>query len=311
MDKELLLKYIEGNCSEKEKVHISEWIDSSAENMKEYTVVRKLFDITIWQTQSKSAVKPKERKSIRWIYTEALKIAAILIFGIVISKYFISRNTRENSSAMQTMHVPAGQRAEITLADGTHVWLNAQSTLNFPAVFTGNTREVQLNGEAYFEIISDKAHPFIVKTSRYNVKAWGTRFNLLAYSFSDVFETSLFEGSVEILTPAGTNGLFISPNEKAVVENNQLMKEAITNTGQFLWKDGIISFDNESFPEMVKKLELYFDLNIAVQNKNILMYRCTGKFRTKDGVEHILKVLQLSNKFKYTINNTRTIILIE
>lgn len=316
MDKELLLKYVEGSCSDHEKVAVTEWIDASAENMKEYVAVRKLYDITIWQTVP--PVKLNEKKSYKRIYTEIIKIAAVLIIGILISRYVLRYNSSEssgnnprNATAMQKLHVPAGQRAEITLADGTDVWLNAQTTLSFPAQFTGNIREVQLDGEAYFDVTHDKSHPFIVKTSKYDVKVWGTRFNLLAYSQTDVFETSLFEGSVEVLKPGGTQGILINPNEKAFVRDNQLLTGVITHVDQFLWKEGIISFDNESFPEMVKKLELYFELNIEVQNKNILKYRCTGKFRTKDGVEQILKVLQLSNKFKYTINEKRNTIHIE
>jgi ferric-dicitrate binding protein FerR (iron transport regulator) len=150
-----------------------------------------------------------------------------------------------------------------------------------------------------------------VKTSRYDVKVLGTRFNLSAYSHTHVFETSLFEGSVEILKQGEAKGMLIAPNEKAFVTNNELIKGTITNMEQFLWKEGIISFNNESFNEMAKKLELYFDLKIEIHNLNILQYRCTGKFRTKDGVEHILKVLQLSNKFNYTINDKRNTILIE
>jgi len=78
-----------------------------------------------------------------------------------------------------------------------------------------------------------------------------------------------------------------------------------------LWKEGIISFQDESFTELVNKLQLYFDMKIEVKNDKILNYRCTGKFRTKDGVEHILKVLQLRNKFDYTIDEKTNTIIIE
>ena len=311
MDKELLLKYIAGDCSDQEKVDITEWLDFSAENMQEYLALRKLYDITIWQTLPASSAKAEGKKPHRLIYMEVVKIAAILILGIFISRYFILRNSAENALAIQTLHVPAGQRAEITLSEGTNVWLNAQTTIKFPSKFTGKVREIELDGEAFFDVTADKNHPFIVRTSRYDVKVLGTRFNLSAYSHSQVFETSLFEGLVEILKPGDAKGMLITPDEKAFLSNNELIKGTITNTEQFLWKEGIISFNNESFNEMAKKLELYFDLKIEIHNLNILEYRCTGKFRTKDGVEHILKVLQLSNKFNYTINDKRNTILIE
>ena len=139
---------------------------------------------------------------------------------------------------------------------------------------------------------------------------WGTSFNLLAYHTSKIFETSLLEGSVEVLEPETEKGIMLEQNDRICLENNQLVLSKIHHFNYFLWKEGLISFDNESFPEMVKKLELYFDLNIHVQNESINKYRCTGKFRTKDGIEHILKVLQLSNKFNFKIDeklNTITI----
>jgi ferric-dicitrate binding protein FerR (iron transport regulator) len=160
-------------------------------------------------------------------------------------------------------------------------------------------------------VAGNKSKPFIVKTEKYDIKVLGTKFNLMAYSGKGIFETSLLEGSVEVLNSGGSKGILIKPNEQIFQKNGQLIITSIINMNHFLWKEGIISFENEYFPELVKKLELYFDLKIAVKNDKILKYRCTGKFRTKDGVEHILKVLQLSNKFSYKVDDKQNIITIE
>lgn len=317
MNKDLLLKYISGEATEQEKADIATWLDSSPENMREYLALRKLHDLMIWQQPEikQSENKPKTSSSItRPIYSffrEALKVAAIFLIAFLGVRYIFPEKPVVNPVVMQTLNVPAGQRAEITLADGTNVWLNANTTLTFPTQFSDENRLVKMEGEGFFEVAENKLRPFIVQTSKYDVKVWGTKFNLMAYSNKGIFETSLLEGSIEILRSGGTKGVLIKPEERIFLAADQLVVGPIVHYNHFLWKDGIISFNDETFPELVSKLELYFDLKIEVKNDKILKYRCTGKFRTKDGVEHILKVLQLSNKFSFTIDDKLNLITIK
>jgi transmembrane sensor len=316
MNKELLIKYIEGDCTAREKVDITNWLDSDQDNMREYLALHKLHDIIIWQTSpiTQFERKPKEQtffRSLKSVYIEVIKIAAILVVAIIGSRFLFPGRMADNPVVMQTLNVPAGQRAEITLEDGTKVWLNSKSILTFPNQFTGDTREVNLDGEGFFDVTSSKSKPFLVKTEKFDIKVWGTKFNLMAYSGQGLFETSLLEGSVEVLKSGSHKGVLIRPDERIFLKDNHLVVSPIEHINYFLWKDGIISFEDESFPELVKRLELCFDLKIEVKNEKILSYHCTGKFRTKDGVEHILKVLQLSNKFRYVINDKLNTIVID
>lgn len=315
--KELLLKYIEGDCTDQEKVEITNWLDSSPENMKEYLALRKLHDISIWQIKSDLQAEQKiKSKTPFWsrktFYGEILKVAAIFIFALLIIRYALPEFVPSNEIAYtQTIHVPAGQRAEITLGDGTQVWLNAKTTLTFPTQFLGNNREVKLDGEGFFDVTHNKSKPFIVNTGKYDVKVWGTKFNLIAYSWKKNFETSLLEGSVEVLKEGSSKGILLKPNEQVKLKNNQLVISPVNDMDQFLWREGIISFDNATFTELINKLELYFDFQIEVRNTQALNYRFTGKFRMKDGIEHILKVLQIKNKFSYHIDEKLNKITIE
>jgi len=316
MNTELLIKYIEGNATDSEKVSVTNWLDADPENMKEYLALRKLHDITIWQTSPVSKAEQEtnskdQRRSRKITFSEVMKYAAILIVAVVVSRFIFPELKSVDIVAMQSLYVPAGQRAEITLEDGTKVWLNANTTLTFPNQFSGKTREVSINGEGYFEVVSNKLKPFIVKTDKYNIKVWGTKFNVLAYSGHKNFETALFEGSVEVLKSGGSKGILIQPDQRIFQEKDQLTIAPITDVNHQLWKEGIISFQDESFTELVNKLQLYFDMKIEVKNNKILNNQCTGKFRTKDGVEHILKVLQLRNKFNYTIDEKTNTITIE
>ena len=316
MNQELLIRYIVGDATLEEKAEMAEWLDSDPSHLREFLAFRKLYDITLWHEKKKEAqitnpTKSKTEFHIRKLITEALKIAAVFVVALLGIRYFQPSLPKNEPVAMQTIFVPAGQRAELTLTDSTKVWLNAKTTFTFPNHFSADSRNVTLNGEGYFDVKSNKKRPFIVKTEKYNIKVWGTKFNVMAYSGINIFETSLLEGSVELLKPGIDKGAIILPNERIFLNNNQLVKAPISNFNHFLWKEGLISFDNETFPEMVSKLELYFDLKINTKNNKILNNRYTGKFRTKDGVEHILKVLQLSNKFRFTIDDKLNIITIE
>jgi len=314
MDQESLIRYIVGDASAEEKSSMAEWLDADPEHMREFLAFRKLYDITLWQeetTDKKLANSSKSAFKIKYLVLEALKVAAIFAVTFFGVRYFQPSLPVVMPVAMQTIHVPAGQRAELTLTDGTKVWLNAKSTFIFPNHFTANSRNVTLDGEGYFDVRSNKEQPFIVKTDKYNVKVWGTQFNVMAYSGNPIFETSLIEGSVELLSPGKDKGLLIHLNERIFLENTRLVRAPISNFNHFLWKEGLICFDNESFPEMADKLELYFDLKINLKNDQILNNHYTGKFRMKDGVEHILKVLQLSNKFRFKIDEKLNLITIE
>lgn len=131
--------------------------------------------------------------TLRW----AARIAAAVI--IAVSGYYMTTNYIYNKDAQpQTITVPAGQRAQITLADGTRVWLNAQSTLTYASDFGRNDRNVELDGEAYFEVAKNKKLPFYVHTEMHKVRVVGTSFNVCAYKGSKEFETTLVEGIVDI-----------------------------------------------------------------------------------------------------------------
>jgi len=314
MNQESLIRYIAGDASAEEKSKMAEWLDADPDNMREFLAFRKLYDITLWQEDNTATQNINPSKSIfrvRKLFVEALKVAAVFAVAFFGARYFQPTSPAIVPVAMQTIHVPAGQRAELTLTDGTKVWLNAKTTFVFPDHFSANSRNVTLDGEGYFDVAANKQKPFIVKTEKYNVKVWGTKFNVMAYSGNAIFETSLLEGSVELLSPGTESGVKILPNERIFLENNRLVRGPISHFNHFLWKDGLISFDDESFPEMARELELYFDLKINLKNDQILNNRYTGKFRTKDGVEHILKVLQLSNQFKFKIDEKLNLITIK
>lgn len=314
MNTELLQKYIVGDVTEAEKQLVTEWIQEGTDNMCEYMAQRKLHDITLWRTEPKAKVEEKavqKRFSMRTLWMESAQIAAVVAVVLMGAYYWFNKESSIEAGTLQSIYVPAGQRAEIMLSDGTKVWLNSRSTLTFPGNFSGELRSVKLDGEGYFAVSKNTEKPFIVETNKCDVRVLGTEFNVMAYAEDSLWETALLEGSVEILTPGtATAGMKLEPNTMATLKGNKLVRGLIKETDYFLWREGLLCFNNISVKDMIEKLKLYYGVDIVVNNIRILENRYTGKFRTKDGVEHVLKVLKLNNKFAYTKDDETNVITI-
>lgn len=302
MDRKLLHKYIAGDANQQEKETVVRWMEADKKNMEEFLSARKLYDFTIWQNNQVKEVYTSSYK-LRKICKELAKIAAIFIAAIFLVTYLYPTNESPvpEKSFMQKIYVPAGQRAELILSDGTKVWLNAKTTFTFPDRFDSNQRNVKLEGEAYFDVTHNENAPFVIQTDKYNVKVLGTEFNVRAYSEEEIvpFETALISGSVEIESMEQSTKMLLQPKEKVYANNGHLQVEPIIEFNQYLWKEGLICFDDNNLAQIFKKLDFYYNIPIKVINEKILDKRYTGKFRSSDGIEHILKTLQLKTKFSY------------
>lgn len=311
MDKEILQRYVEGNVNPEEIIAVVDWLDADENNVREFMALHKLNDISLLNQADNRADNQKKKRTVsfRKIGYELAKIAAILIIFWGGTKLFETNTTEESIITYQTLYVPAGQRAELILPDSTRVWLNAHSKLIYPVSFGKGNRQVELNGEAYFDIVHNEKQPFIVKTRQMDIQVLGTEFNVTSYS-SD-FEVSLLRGCIELSSPNLSSTYRMKEKEHIKLKNNKLIINNITDYDYFRWKEGLICFNNESVATIIEKLKLYYDINIETHNKKFLNSRYSGKFRTKDGIEQVLKVLQIEHKFSYTKNNDLNLITIK
>lgn len=311
MDKDILQRYVEGNVSPEEIIAVVDWLDADENNVREFMALHKLNDISLLNQPDNRADNQKKKRTIsfRKIGYELAKIAAILIIFWGGTKLFETNTTEESIVTYQTLYVPAGQRAELILPDSTRVWLNAHSKLIYPVSFGKGNRQVELNGEAYFDVVHNEKQPFIVKTRQMDIQVLGTEFNVTSYS-SD-FEVSLLRGCIELSSPSLSSTYKAKEKEHVKLKDNKLIVNNITDYDYFRWKEGLICFNNESVATIIEKLKLYYDIDIETHNKKFLNSRYSGKFRTKDGIEQVLKVLQIEHKFSYTKNNDLNLITIK
>ncbi|MBS6574208.1 FecR family protein [Parabacteroides goldsteinii] len=313
MDKDILQRYVEGNVSPEEIITVVDWLDADESHVREFMALHKLNDISLLnQPDSKIDVQKKKKTiTFRQIGYELAKIAAILILFWGGTKLYETTSVKENVIAYQTLYVPAGQRAELILPDSTHVWLNARSKLVYPISFGKDIRQVELNGEAYFDVIHNEKQPFVVKTPQMDIQVLGTEFNVTAYSSSSDFEVALLRGCIELSSPRLSSNYRMKEKEHIRLQNNKLISKDISDYDYFRWKEGLICFNNESVATIIEKLKLYYDIDIEVYNQKFINSRYTGKFRTKDGIEQVLRVLQIEHKFTYTKNNDLNLITIK
>lgn len=207
---------------------------------------------------------------------------------------------------LNSLIVPYGKRSTLTLADGSKIWLNSGSVLEFPAQFGGKKREIRLTaGEMYIEVSPDKEKPFYVQTANFNVRVYGTKFNILNYSGSPQ-SVILVEGSVS-LQSKGHKELFIKPNEKAVYSESGLFDRHNVDVNQYIsWKDGYLSFDKTPMTEVLQQIGRYYNLSFNFDNDIHLQKRtCTGKIYLSDNLDNVMTTVTLLTSTKYEKQDNR------
>ena len=310
MNKELLYNFFQGKTSMQEEIQIRNWMEASPENRKLFLEERQLFDAMILLADE-DKIRSYQKKNIfignYWI-KEVMKIAAVIAMTLIGAYAYDRYTPKEELLAMQKITVPAGQRINLELSDGTVIWLNSRSTIQYPASFSGKNRTVQLNGEAYFEVAHNAQKPFIVETAKGNVEVLGTKFNLEAYADNNSFVTSLMEGSVKVTS--GTKERLIKPDEMVVLDHGDLKVTPIEDYNVYRWKEGLICFKDETFVNIMSKFETCYGVTIKIENQKVINSRYTGKFRQSDGISYALRVLHNDVKFTFDRNEEHPIIYI-
>ena len=305
MEKEFLYRYFNGDTTPGEDRRVMEWAEASPENYKEYLDERKLWCALVMHATPRPAAKV--RRLSWWRVAGAAAVAAVIV-GAAGLLYL---GPGMFDSRMQTITAPAGQRVVLSLPDGTKVWLNSKSRIEYPVSFGWKSRKINLSGEGYFEVAHNSRRPFIVNAGDYDVRVLGTTFNVYAFdSGKSDFEVSLLEGAVEIAPHDGAlRRMVLKPDETAVAaRDGSLVRQPLVDKERFLWREGLISLNDVTFGELIERFSYYFDTEIILRNRKLYDVRCTGKFRQSDGIDYSLRVLQNFVKFEYTHDNTKRIV---
>ncbi|TSA38744.1 MAG: DUF4974 domain-containing protein [Porphyromonadaceae bacterium] len=309
---ELIAKLLSGNILPDEKKTLIAWLSESAENKAYLEQLR-----NIWQV-SNPAFLPEDidvekarlrlmrkidgefwnaRPFIIW----GQRIAAVLIIPLIllVAYQFYKGTHQDSETACQEILSPYGMHSKITLPDGSSVWLNSGSQLRFPVKFNGQKRKVALTGEAFFQVQSDKRHPFIVETKKIRVEATGTAFNVEAYSNDSITAVTLLEGIVDVIT-SDKKQEKLHPNQRVVFKASTpgYVLNNVNAKYWCLWKDGILAFRNEPLKDVFKRIGRTFNVDIVVKDTDVgqQLYRATFE---EESLEEILRLLKLSAPIRY------------
>ena len=213
---------------------------------------------------------------------------------------------------MTTVTAQAETRT-VVLPDRTEVILNRYSTLTYPKDFRRETRrEVSLQGGAYFEVAKNPSHPFVVETGEVQVEVLGTHFNVEAYPRDREVRTTLLEGSVAVSLRDRSQRLVLAPNERAVYHktSGRLMQEPLADAADDIsWSRGQLNFRSQPLREIVRQLANAYQTDIRIADPTLAEYRLTATFDIREGLTHILDLLQAAAGFTYQKTNNHTIIL--
>lgn len=261
---------------------------------------------------------PVVLRQFRLRYLKFMGVAASILLVLSAVWFFIYQN-KENTVENNIVATQKGSKSSITLPDGSKVWINSDTRLTYPKSFGETNREVNLEGEAYFDVVKDKEHPFIVHTKTMDVRVLGTAFNVRAYQGEASTQTTLLRGAVEVyLKKEKDRKISLKPNEKIVVQNNYQEKQAGNFNGNVIpeislsklkrqmqdstatetqWMNNKLVFDQETLSEIIPALERWYNVKITLNNK-VSDRKFSGVFEG-DALPDVLESLKLSGGFNY------------
>lgn len=208
-----------------------------------------------------------------------------------------------------TLYVPYGKKFGVVLSDGSEVYLNSGSTLKYPVKFIeGQSREVFLDGEAYFTIAKHNEDSFLVNANNIVSRVYGTQFNVSSYANEAYTQVVLIEGSVGVSSRGMSSEFMLKPNEiaKYIKSDNTLVTNTVDVSSHVAWIDGVLLFKNENFNNILRKLERHYDLRIT-NNSNLIDDKFTGRFETEK-IEEVLNTFKKITSFNYTKRGKKIII---
>lgn len=311
MDKEILYKYLKCETSPDEEERIAAWLEADAGNRKVMDEIRlKAETLALIAPVMDELYEKDRRPAVRFAALRRWSVAAaaVLLFGLGVS-YLTATHVQRKVGGTMLSFASEDAPVRYTLSDGTSVWLNTHTRIEFPAVFVGD-RKVRIAGEALFDVAHDSAHPFVVATPACDVRVLGTQFNVRADAEGRQFETALLRGRVEVVNRATDSRLVLEPNQRAVLRDGTLVRETIADPDDYLcMAEGYINLKGHTFEEIIARIGQVFGVEIDSEGVDVGNEKFWwGKIRIRDGVDNAMKVLRNAYPIQYEYDRERNAI---
>lgn len=333
----LIQKYLNGTCSSEEARKITEFFEDPINETRmqeefgsQWDSINAKFNLKGSSDENKVVldqildklhhrISLHEEQAVRKRFSQSRifsifsKCAAVLVLPLLVYSLFLtSRISKSNlaearQSVWKTVRSTTGMQTDFVLPDGSHVWLNSGSEFKYPVPFAADIRQVELKGEAFFDVTKDHAHPFLVHAGKLNIEVKGTRFNVISYEDEKSGELALESGSVRLFSGnyADNNTLAtLIPGERAYLDisQNKLTVSKVDVSKYTAWKDGLLVFKNDRMDEVVLRLSRWFNVEIILQSPELKNYVYSATYRDET-LSEILELLKISAPIKYTISD--------
>ncbi|MFC2109908.1 FecR family protein, partial [Bacteroidota bacterium] len=222
--------------------------------------------------------------------------------------YNIVANENSTSSVIKplkynTLKVPTGGMYQVVLSDGTKVWLNSETSLTYPEIFTGEQRIVQLKGEAYFEVTKNSKE-FIVKTNTAEITVLGTQFNVSSYIDDAFFSSTLVEGKIKLATSANSNNsIILAPNQRGLINKNssKIQVTPVDTEAYTAWIEGKFYFKSERLENILKRMSRWYNIDIIYEDDTLKNKIFTGVFYKGKTIDNLLDMICKTTQVNYSI----------
>lgn len=307
----LLLKEL----TKKEEEDLNLWKSTSKENASFVELLQAFWNHSTEEKQNEgldnarkrlyTRISTQEQKSnLKPILLSFLRVAAIFIlvaFVSGLSIYIGSKIWTFNQSLVE-VSTESGQQSKITLPDGTLVWINAETTLNYQQY--NNVRKVNLSGEGYFEVMHSSSKPFIVEVGNTSIKVLGTKFNVSHYPDSKITEASLLSGKITITVNETGQEVKLNPGERVIyqLEQKLLSKSEHEVKNEILWKQGILYFENKPFNDLIHELERNYGVRFNYNPEAFNNIHYSGSIDNLE-INKVLEFIKLTIPINYEVNN--------
>jgi len=324
-----IINYLSGKWEECDSVLLTAWLEESDENSKLFSQL-----VDLWEADKMARQENNFNPDKAWMRLEskmnskndqfslfrqisryaAVFILALLLGGLGYSWLQPHFNSGSSSSALVEYTAPYGSKTSLKLADGSLVWLNAGTTLKYDQQFGSRNRDIELSGEAYFEVAKNKDLPFTVNAKEMSVMALGTKFNVKAYPEETAVETILLEGSVKLQNSetGKRSEILLNPGQKAILNSgsNKFEVLATSDTYEVSWITNKWVIKNTKLGEFAKLLERRYNIDFTFSDERIKEYEFGGTIKDET-IEQVLTAISYSAPLKYKIINKHVTLTID
>ena len=312
MEKETLYRFYKGEATSDEQRRLMEWLDADQENRLIFDRERGMYNALLLFAPEEKAARGR---LLNWrrVTRYAVQAAAVVILAVGIGWGYVSYKERSWANLMTRVAAPEGQRINLTLQDGTNVWLNSGAEIEYPSLFAGNSRQVRLSGEALFDVRHDAECPFEVETFATKINVLGTKFNVIADETYDRFSAALLQGRIKVtnLLDPRRQEIVMKPDDIVNLSNGRLFVETIRDPEALCWTEGLVRISGLPFDELMAKFEQVFDVKIVIARNSIPdIGKISGKIRVNDGIENALHILQYAADFSFEKDEETNVVTI-